>query len=1059
MKEEKENNNFKKNGENFWNLIEKKWLNYWDSNKINNSDVDYNKQKFFITVAYPYPNSPQHIGHGRTYTLADVHARYYKLKGLNVLFPMGFHYTGTPILGMSKRVQSGDKEIIDNFKKIYLIDQNTINSFVDPLNIAKYFHNEIKSGMIEMGYSIDWRREFTTIDPFYKKFISWQFKTLKELGVIEQGSHPVGWCPNDENPVSQHDTLGDIEPTFTEYILIKFRLADEEIYLPVATLRPETIFGVTNLWINNEEKYLKILVDNNETWIVSKSAAKKLEFQNHNLKNISEISGSDLIGQLVRNPETKSLIPILPASFVTMDDGSGIVMSVPAHAPFDMQALIDIKKNYLSYIDLFKKIDIKNIEPITIINSNFEKIINENKYEKNELIIPSSVFLNKYSIIDQNDTNLEKATSDLYSLEFYDGVMNGNTPYLGLPVSKAKEKIKQDVLQSNHAIIFYELTNKPVFCRCGSLCYVKILNNQWFLNYGNKKWKELAFKCIDRMEIIPHEIVGEFKNVFDWLKERACARKSGLGTELPWDKGWIIESLSDSVIYMIYYIIAKYVNTKNLEYYENLIDDSFFNYIIYNKKNKIFEQIKDDGTLLLFGNEFYKNDDEKITEKNKNKNYLKSFLNLSFEIKKEFEYYYPLDSRHSGRDLIPNHLSFFIFNHSILFPQNLWPKQIVVNGSVLMDGKKMSKSMGNIIPLRQAIKKYSADSIRVAMLVLGELLQDVDFSFSMLKGIYTKLNEIYDFSVSFYNENNTIIKSIRKVNNKENKISDLESIGMEDKWFLSRINHHVSEISNSFDKLKTRESINTALYLMDKDFEWYKKRKFAKIGKLYHDKNDIFIIYTFLINRIKILSPFCPFLSEELWHIYGNSDSIFNSSWPSIEKKSIEDSIYEENELYITNIIDDINKIIKITKKNNNSINKILIYLSSEEKNFLYSMILKQLISQNKNKNFGEVMKSLLANSKNDVKVQNTVKNNTEFIKKTIEDILSLTPEDRERKYNIGKFEESRPLDDAISLLSHEYEVPCENILIFNEDQQKEIIDLSKKAKFSRPFKPAILIQ
>ena len=274
------------NNENYWNLIEKKWLDYWNKNKINNSDIDNSKKKFFITVAYPYPNSPQHIGHGRTYTLADVHARYYKLKGYNVLFPMGFHYTGTPILGMSKRVQAKDKELIDNFKNIFLINQSTIDSFINPLNIAKYFHNEIKSGMIEMGYSIDWRREFTTIDPIYKKFISWQFKTLFELGVIEQGSHPVGWCPNDGNPVSQHDTIGDVEPSFTEYNLIKFKLKNEDIFLPVATLRPETIYGVTNLWINDKEDrgdkdvYLKVIVNNNETWIISKSAAKKLEFQN-----------------------------------------------------------------------------------------------------------------------------------------------------------------------------------------------------------------------------------------------------------------------------------------------------------------------------------------------------------------------------------------------------------------------------------------------------------------------------------------------------------------------------------------------------------------------------------------------------------------------------------------------------------------------------------------------------------------------------------------------------------------------------------------------------------
>src|SRR6185312_2913505 len=307
-------NTFNKSSEIKWDLIEKKWLDYWNKNKINNSDIDYSKKKFFITVAYPYPNSPQHIGHGRTYTLADVHARYYKMKGFNVLFPMGFHYTGTSILGMSKRVQSKDKEIIDNFKNIFLIDQEIIDSFVEPLNIAKYFHNEIKSGMIEMGYSIDWRREFTTIDSIYKKFISWQFKTLFELGVIEQGSHPVGWCPNDGNPVSQHDTLGDIEPSFTEYVLIKFKLKDEHIFIPVATLRPETIFGVTNLWINSNENYLKVIVNNNETWIISKSAAKKLEFQNHDIKIISEVNGSEFVERFVENPITNLLVPILPAS-------------------------------------------------------------------------------------------------------------------------------------------------------------------------------------------------------------------------------------------------------------------------------------------------------------------------------------------------------------------------------------------------------------------------------------------------------------------------------------------------------------------------------------------------------------------------------------------------------------------------------------------------------------------------------------------------------------------------------------------------------------------------
>src|SRR5919202_4132914 len=91
-------------------------------------------------------------------------------------------------------------------------------------------------------------------------------------------------------------------------------------------------------------------------------------------------------------------------------------------------------------------------------------------------------------------------------------------------------------------------------------------------------------------------------------------------------------------------------------------------------------------------------------------------ISLLEEIRNEFSYFYPLDARHSGRDLVQNHLSFFIFNHVAIFRREYWPKKIVVNGSVLMEGKKMSKSLANIIPLRSAIKEYSADAIRIAML-------------------------------------------------------------------------------------------------------------------------------------------------------------------------------------------------------------------------------------------------------------------------------------------------------------------------------------------------------
>lgn len=1049
---------------NIWNSIESKWLQIWEQNATDTSDPIPDQKKFFITVAYPYPNSPQHIGHGRTYTIADVHARYKRLRGFNVLFPMAFHYTGTPILGMAKRVQAGDKEILENFRKIYKISDQDILTFVEPLQIAKYFHNEIKAGMKEMGYSIDWRREFTTIDPVYQKLISWQFETLKKLGVIEQGSHPVGWCPNDLNPVSQHDTLGDVEPSFTEYSLIKFNLKNENVIIPVATLRPETIFGVTNLWINPNEEYTRVLINETENWILSTSAAKKLEYLNYSIKITKTLLGKELIGSLVESPQTHRFIPILPATFVTLEEGSGIVMSVPAHAPFDMQALLDFRKRSSEYPAVLNS---DTIVPIVIIDSKVQEQYDQlpdhvnketiteingssiNETDKNpssNKVIPSGVFLEKYGISNQSDPNLDKATSELYSLEFYSGKMNeGTFEYAGMPVSKAKDLVKDRLMALQESVPFFEMTNKPVYCRCGTLCYVKLLNNQWFLNYGNHEWKTLALECLNRMEIIPSEIIKEFKNVFDWLKVRACARKTGLGTPLPWDKDWIVESLSDSVIYMAYYIISKYVNLHDLEKYSNIVDSSFFNYVLLNIKS---------GHFLAFdeNDNFSDNLTSIQIDPNLDKSILTEFLLEAKQIREEFKYYYPLDSRHSGRDLIPNHLSFFIFNHSIIFPKSLWPKQIVVNGSVLMDGKKMSKSMGNIIPLRSTIKQFNADSIRVAMLVLGELLQDVDFSFSTLKGIYSRLNEIYEYGKDLVTKLKTATNAKVIDDDFSNLFIELE---WEDKWLLHRVNSTIKEITNSFEEMQIRDALNTVLYLMDKDFEWYKKRKQSRSDAVSSNNTGLFVISYFFRVRIKMLAPFCPFLAEELWELLEpQKGSIFQDSWPSM-KSELVNPITDENEQEISNIIDDLHKILRVTK--NTQLKNIHIYLSSNDKKILYDKVLN-LVTNSKTKNFGLVMKSLLSDSLISIEHKNLVKSNTDFIKKINEDILSLSPLEQERRTNIGLFDEYNTLLDGIGLLSSEFGIQETCIKIYYEDDPK-IYDPKKKAKFSRPFKPAIYLE
>ena len=944
-----------------WTLIENKWREIWCENSVDESTPD-SREKKFITVAYPYPNSPQHIGHGRTYTIADISARFYRMRGYNVLFPMGFHYTGTPILGMASRIEDNDEKLIEALDTLYGVPKDVIKTFVDPVKIADYFHAEIKQGMIEMGYSIDWRREFTTIDPAYKKFISWQIESLRDQGYIEQGSHPVGWCPRDENPVSQHDTLGDVEPSFTEYLLADLRL-DDNTMIPAATLRPETIYGVTNLWVNPDINYKIVMVDDSK-WIVSKECAHKLSFLDHTVEIIGDISGKDLIGKSIRVSAINKTVPILPASFVNSTTGTGIVMSVPAHAPYDLQALLDLQGDKNSDVSELAR----NITPIRIIKTGE----GENMVEQ---------VLEKFNISSQADPAMESATKQVYNTEFNDGVMLGNTDTLvGMSVKQARD----ESYNLQNCGKFLEMTNAPVQCRCGTECVVKVLNNQWFLNYGDKDWKKIGKECFDSLDIKPKEMRQEFDHVLDWIQQRACARQHGLGTVLPWDKDWIVESLTDSVIYMSYYLIVRFVNSGDID--PERLNNAFFDYTLLGKgdPNTISSSIGVDVEKL-------------------------------HEIRSEFEYFYPMDARHSGRDLVPNHLLFFVLNHIAIFPKKYWPRSIVINGSVLMNGKKMSKSMGNIIPLRGAITKYGADPIRLAIIGSAELLQDADFDSESIQSIQNRLGSILEHCGTVDEKTHTLQQ--------------------EDRWILARLHTLIVQVTDEIENMRLREALHNILFNFEKNLIWYKKRVALKKRT---DTSGIF--YDILSNRVQLLAPFAPFVAEEMWQKLKNTASVFTSSWPTSERFDSRDSYAED---LLRDIVADIEKILRVTKIKPK---QIILYTASPLKYNVYkevlSMTLKHILPK-------DIMKTLF----NDLKFVD-IKKDPDFVKKTTSEIFSKSPEQVYLENTIN-VDEKKMLQTQLESFEDEYNA---KILVYCESD-KGIHDPNDKARFARPHKPAIFVE
>ncbi len=967
-----------------WRAMEKKWQKKWAWAKLFEADPDPKRPKYFVTAAYPYPNSPQHIGHARTYTIADANARFHRMRGFNTLYPMGFHYTGSPLYAMAKRLRENDPEIVQTFTNVYGIPEEKLSSLKEPHRMADYFRDDIKKGMVEIGFSVDWRREFTTVDPLYQRFIQWHFRWLNQHGFITKGTHHVAWCPNDKNPVGVVDIQGGIEPEIGESHLVKFE--NGGAFYPTSTLRPETIFGVTNLWINPEAAYVEAKVDG-QRWVVSKEALDNLEHQNHKVNVEKEFFGTDLLWKTVVNPVTYASIPILPASFVEPENGTGLVMSVPGHAPYDYQALADLKSRSVgsgSPDDMIKK-----IEPISIIElEGFSEF-------------PAADIVKQYGVQGQSDERLEKATRELYSKEFHDGIMKDNaSSYSGLSVASARIALAKDLTDSGKIAPIYEIQNRPIKCRCGATVVVHVVNNQWFINYGDQDWKKSVHACMNEMTILPEERRNEFNYTVEWLRERACARRVGLGTKLPWDPEWTIEALSDSVIYMAYYILSKYLHKdwtsfKKFEKDPDRLPDSFFNYLFLGEGKP--ETVAHDSSVS------------------------KRTLEAA---RKEFAYFYPVDIRHSGKDLVSNHLTFFVFHHAALFPQEKWPKGIVANGFVLMEGNKMSKSLENIVPLRQAVAKFGADPLRVGTVATSELNQDTDFGEAL---VYT----IQDRLVNF-------IAQSKKLGRKTKRKIAYTAL---DKWMLSRANSAVKNATSAMERLRIREVVNIVLYHLENDAAWYQRRLGPR--KARGDGRDQVMRQVFDL-KARLLAPLAPHTAEEMWAALGNKGMIAQAEWPKPSIK-LEDRMAEASESMIKQTLEDTAEILKATGIKPRM---ITYYVAAPWKWMVYSKALASVRSDQK-KDQGEFIKEMMA----DPMMRSKGKQAADYSGKAITQANQMKDELLKTRNGV-ELKEKKCLSDAVDFFKREFGA---TVKVWQEGD-KDIQDANGKSKFAEPFRPAILV-
>ena len=844
--------------------IEKKWQNKWAKAGLFEADANRGKKKIFTSNVIPYVNGNIHIGHSFTYTRVDAWARFKRMQGYNVCLAQGFHATGEPILGTVERLKQGDPTQIETFK-IYGATDEDIRRFesLGAEAVARFWAERITESMKAMGFSVDWRRKFiTAIEPNFNRFIEWQYNTLRKLGYVVQGTHPVIWCPHCQSPTGDHDRLEGEGEGPIEYTLLKFKLIDSlsaeqraPIYLVAATLRPETINGVTNIWVNPDAEYVMAMVGD-ELWLFAVQALPKLQDQLPDVRDIGHVPAEQLIGKRAIEPIHGRAIPILPAHFVDPESATGVVMSVPAHAPYDWIAI----KELLDHPEQLERFGVtaKELTPITIASTP-ELPDSPGVKVCEELGIKSQ----------KEQDKLDEATSIVYKREFHMGVLNERCgEWAGKRISEVKESLVRAFIERGIAASMWEPTGLVV-CRCKTRNHVKILKNQWFLKFSDEKWKERVRRLLAQMTIIPDDVRANFEATITWLKDKACARRSGLGTRMPWDPEWIIETLSDSTIYMAYYTIAHILG----EIKPENLPDAVFDFVFLGR-GKAAEVAKASGLPLT----------------------------IIRKMRSEFDYWYPLDMRNSGKDLVQNHLTFFLFHHTAIFDEARWPRAISVNGFVNVEGEKMSKSKGNFIPLRDLIDRFGSDLTRINIASSAEGIDDADWREGSVAGFKGRLQLLFE-----------LVRDLRKARGKKP--------GTPEACLLSQVQKCIQATTLAYDKLRFRSGVQSALFDSTNALKWYLKR----VGGIENANRGV--LKDALTTTVLLVSPLVPHICEELWQMLGKKGFIAVAQWPAANEKLIDKEAEAAEEL-IKNVLTDVDAVKKLVSRKGVAAKKVTLFVA-----------------------------------------------------------------------------------------------------------------------------------
>ncbi len=888
--------------------IEPKWQKTWADSKIYAAkDFDTERQKYVMLTEFPYPSGDGlHLGHVREYTLGDIMARHKRMEGYNVLYPMGYDAFGLP---------TENYAIKNKIAPQVATDQNVGN-----------FQKQFES----LGYSIDWDRSFRTTDPEYYKWTQWLFLQFYKAGLAYQEDTAINWCPkcktglaNEEVVAGRHERCDTIveKKQLKQWLLgitqyadrlieglqtvdypsriadqqvnwigrsvgaeVDFKVEDSDQSITVFTTRPDTLFGATFMVLAPEHPLVGKITTEEQSdevnkYIVKSQAKTEIERQDTSREKTGVFTGAYAI-----NPVNNQKIPVWIADYVLYGYGTGAIMAVPAHderdnefaKKFDLPIITVIEPLYIN-----EKGDsaVRPDQPVVGRNAitAIVKHWSEDKYiglkwkkvDWDTFItggVESGQTPEQAAIAEiQEETgyqNLKMVKQlDNFHSKFFHGPKNENrfahfsSFYFEL-IDDTKKEIAEDEIQ-NHDVIWLTKKDMEEFDLppghrhvWNQLHGLESVNTSEGVMINSGKYNDMSSSDMREKIVADLENKGFGKEKVNYkLRDWIFSRQHYWGEPIP-----IIHCEKDGAVAVPEADLP--VVLPDVDHYEPT-----------DSGESPLAAITDwvNVQCPVCGGPAKRETDTMPNWAGSSWYYLRYFdahNDKEFANRKKLDYWGQVDMYLGGMEHTTLHLLYSRFWHQFFYDQGLVPTPEPYaarrgQGIVLAtDGTKMSKSKGNVVNPNEMLEAgYGADAVRLSIAFLAPFDQTTPWSPEGVAGTFRFIQRFWTLVQDF-------VSSDEVDNSKQDSV-------------LVAAHKAIYKVSKDLNNM----AFNTAVSaLMECVNDLYK----VKADSGFSDRDS----WKFALGAVtRLLAPFAPHVSEEIWQDLGNEGSVHIATWPVHDQK------------------------------------------------------------------------------------------------------------------------------------------------------------------------------